>query len=47
MTKVTKLMKLWLKEKWCLQELKEWLDYYNLKEDTVAINVLPNAQKNC
>lgn len=24
---------------------QEWLDYYNLKEDTVAINTLPNAEK--
>ena len=24
---------------------QEWLDYYNLKEDTVAINALPDAQK--
>ncbi|MCK7591506.1 glycosyltransferase [Subsaxibacter sp. CAU 1640] len=24
---------------------KEWLDYYGLKEDTVAINALPNAKK--
>lgn len=24
---------------------KEWLDYYNLEEDTVAINALPNARK--
>ncbi|TYB76864.1 glycosyltransferase family protein [Bizionia myxarmorum] len=23
---------------------KEWLEYYNLKEDTVAINALPNAE---
>ena len=23
---------------------KEWLDYYNLQEDTVAINALPNAE---
>lgn len=23
---------------------KEWLDFYNLKEDTVAINALPNAE---
>lgn len=24
---------------------QEWLDYYNLKEDTVAINALPNVEK--
>ena len=24
---------------------QEWLDYYHLKEDTVAINALPDAQK--
>ncbi|MEP1489699.1 MAG: glycosyltransferase [Algibacter sp.] len=24
---------------------KEWLDYYNLKEDTIAINALPNANE--
>ncbi|MFD2542151.1 glycosyltransferase [Lacinutrix gracilariae] len=24
---------------------KEWLNYYNLKEDTVAINALPDAEK--
>ncbi|WP_299128913.1 glycosyltransferase [uncultured Winogradskyella sp.] len=24
---------------------KEWLDYYNIKEDTVAINALPDANK--
>ena len=24
---------------------QEWLDYYNLKEDTVAINALPDAEK--
>ncbi|NND61639.1 MAG: glycosyltransferase [Flavobacteriaceae bacterium] len=24
---------------------KEWLDYFNLQEDTVAINALPDAQK--
>lgn len=24
---------------------EEWLDYYNLKEDTVAINALPDAKK--
>lgn len=24
---------------------QEWLDYYNLKEDTVAINALPDAKK--
>ncbi|EDP71782.1 hypothetical protein FBALC1_04822 [Flavobacteriales bacterium ALC-1] len=24
---------------------KEWLDYYNLKEDTIAINALPDAKK--
>ncbi|MFK7781002.1 glycosyltransferase [Psychroserpens sp.] len=24
---------------------QEWLDYYNLNEDTVAINALPNAKK--
>tara|TARA_R110002049_G_scaffold116110_1_gene268465 strand:+ start:27739 stop:28884 length:1146 start_codon:yes stop_codon:yes gene_type:complete len=24
---------------------KEWLEYYNLKEDTVAINALPDAEK--
>ncbi|GAA3639314.1 glycosyltransferase [Flavivirga jejuensis] len=24
---------------------KEWLDYYNLAEDSVAINALPNAEK--
>lgn len=24
---------------------QEWLDYYNLEEDTVAINALPNAKK--
>ncbi|WP_033959004.1 glycosyltransferase family protein [Psychroserpens jangbogonensis] len=24
---------------------QEWLDYYNLKEDTVAINTLPDAKK--
>ncbi|WP_242133362.1 glycosyltransferase [Aestuariivivens marinum] len=24
---------------------KEWLEYFNLKEDTVAINALPNEQK--
>jgi hypothetical protein len=24
---------------------KEWLEYYNLKEDTVAINALPNAKE--
>ena len=24
---------------------KEWLDYYKLKEDTVAINAIPNANK--
>jgi len=24
---------------------KEWLEYYNLKEDTIAINALPNAHK--
>jgi glycosyltransferase involved in cell wall biosynthesis len=24
---------------------QEWLDFYNLKEDTIAINALPNAEK--
>ena len=24
---------------------KKWLDYYNLQEDTVAINALPDVQK--
>lgn len=24
---------------------KEWLEYYNLKEDTIAINALPNAKE--
>ena len=26
---------------------KEWLDYYNLEKNTVAINALPDAKKNC
>ena len=24
---------------------KEWLEYYNLEEDTIAINALPNARE--